>query len=46
MVDFVCVTWRCGSPGLVVPVGGVGHGGLHVFVDTMVVYKVGLSGAG
>ena len=46
MVDFVCVTWWCGSPGLVAPVGGVGHGGLRVFVDTMVVYKVGLSGAG
>ena len=45
MVDFVCVTWQCGSLGLVAPVGGVGHGGLRVFVDMMVVYKVGLSGA-
>jgi len=37
--------WQCGSPGLPEPVGVVGHGGLCVFVDTMVVYKVGLSGA-
>ena len=46
MVDFVCMMWQCGSLGLVVPVGGVGHSELHVFVDTMVVYKVGLSGTG